>query len=90
MTVEVLQNGTWVEVEGLALSEALADLEYFQTIELTFDEIAGQAIRLIGPAGGQRPFTSLTELEAFGTVPEPATCTILCSAGLLLLRKRKR
>ena len=90
MTVEVLQDGTWVEVEGLALSEALADLEYFQTIELTFDEIAGQAIRLIGPAGGQRPFTSLTELEAFGTVPEPATCTILCSAGLLLLRKRKR
>jgi hypothetical protein len=62
----VEQDGSWVAVTNLALSEALVDREYFQTIELTFDEIEGQAIRVFGSAGGQRPFTSLTELEVFG------------------------
>ncbi len=66
LTVEVQQEGLWVAVTNLVLSEALADLEYFQSIELTFDGIEGDAIRVVGSAGGQKPFTSMTELEAFG------------------------
>ena len=68
LTVEVQQDGAWVGVANLALSEALVNLEYFQTIELTFDEIEGQSIRVVGSAGGQRPYTSLTEIEAYGVV----------------------
>jgi len=89
LTVEVEQDGSWVAVTNLALSEALVDREYFQTLELTFDGIEGQAIRVFGSAGGQRPYTSLTEIEAFGVVPEPTTCTLLCSLGLVLFRRRR-
>ena len=89
LTVEVEQDGVWVAVTNLALSEALVDLEYFQTIELTFDEIEGQAIRVIGSAGGLTPHTSFTEIETFGAVPEPATCALLGSLGLVLLRRRR-
>jgi len=91
LTVEVEQDGAWVDVTNLVLSEALVDREYFQTLELTFDGIKGQAIRVFGSAGGQRPYTSLTEIEAFGVVPEPTTFTLLCSLGLVLvlfLRRR--
>ncbi|MBT3202574.1 MAG: hypothetical protein HN350_21960, partial [Phycisphaerales bacterium] len=68
LTVEVDQNGVWAPVANLVLSEALADIEFFQTIELTFDRIEGQGIRVLGSAGGQKPFTTMTELEAFGEI----------------------
>jgi len=90
LIVEVLQGDTWVVVSNLVLSEALVDLEYFQTIELTFDDIEGQGIRLIGSAGGLRPFTSLTEFEAYGEVPEPATLLLLLLGAALLLIRRRR
>jgi len=32
----------------------------------------------------------LTEIEAFGVVPEPTTCTLLCSLGLVLLLFHRR
>jgi len=92
LTVEVEVDDSWVAVTNLALSEALVDREYFQTIELTFDEIEGHAIRVFGSAGGSSPFTSFTELEAFGVVPEPATLALLGLGlgGLGLIRRRKR
>ncbi len=68
LSVEVLHDANWIGVTNLALSEALDPYVYFQSIELTFDPLSGQAIRVLGPAGGQRPFTTLRELEAFGTI----------------------
>jgi hypothetical protein len=89
LTVEVLQGENWVEVSNLGLSESLEALVYFQSIELTFDKIEGDAIRIIGNAGGSQAFTSLTELEAFGVIPEPATMSLLALGGIAMLRRRR-
>lgn len=86
LIVEVFRNGGWVEVEGLSLSEALDPYAYFQSIELSFDPITGEAIRVVGTAGGQRPYTSLTEIVV---VPEPATVSLLVFGGFALLRRRR-
>ncbi len=86
LIVEVLHDGEWVEVDGLSLSEALDPYAYFQSIELSFAPITGEAIRVVGTSGGQRPYTSLTELVA---VPEPATVTLLVFGGCVLLRRRR-
>jgi len=90
LVVEVLQDGVWVEASNLAFSEAFEALKFFQSIELTFDGIQGEAIRVVGSAGGTIPYTSFTEIEAFGVVPEPTTL-ILCAAGaaMTLLRRRR-
>ena len=86
LIVEVFQNGEWVEVNGLSLSEPLDPYTYFQTIELSFDPITGEAIRVVGTAGGQRPYTSLTEIVV---LPEPATVAMLAFGGCLLLGRRR-
>jgi len=70
LIVEVFRNGDWVEVDGLSLSEALDPYAYFQSIELSFAPITGEAIRMVGTAGGQQPYTSLTEFVAMS---EPVT-----------------
>ncbi len=90
LTVEVLQGADWVEVGNLALSEALDPLHYFQEIGLTFDAISGTAIRLRGDAGGTRPATTIVELEAYGTVPEPATMSLLALGAMAIAGRRKR
>jgi len=86
LIVEVFRNGEWVEVNGLSLSEPLDPYTYFQTIELSFDPITGEAIRVVGTAGGQRPYTSLTEIVV---LPEPATVALLAFGGCLLLGRRR-
>ncbi len=65
LAVEVFAGGQWTEVRNLSLSESLDTFVYFQSIELTFDPINGEAIRVTGPAGGVKPYTSLSELEVF-------------------------
>lgn len=89
LVVEVFQDGQWVEVTNLALSEALENLKYFQTIELTFDWIEGEAIRVRGTPGGVYAYTSFTEIEVYGAVPEPASA-ILCAIGGILATPRRR
>ncbi len=63
--VEVGNEGVFTEVANLRSSEALDNFEYFQIIELTFDQIVGDAIRIRGDAGGTCEFTSIVELEAY-------------------------
>jgi hypothetical protein len=91
LTVEVEQDGVWVAVTNLTLSEALLDLEYFQTIELTFDPIAGSAVRIRGNAGGSQPFTTIVELEAYGAMGVAGDCNedgIVDAADYIALKRR--
>ena len=69
LTVEVGDDGVFTEVTGLALSEPLSAFDYYQHIALTFDAATGDAVRIRGSAGGTWEFTSIVELEAFGTIP---------------------
>src|SRR5690606_8004817 len=70
--VLVRQDGVFVPVTSLTLSEELDPMLFYQQIELMFDPILGDAIRLIGTAGGTDQFTTIVELEPRGVVPEPA------------------
>ncbi|MDY7009795.1 MAG: ADP-ribosylglycohydrolase family protein [Planctomycetota bacterium] len=89
LIVEVGDDGAFIEVSDLHMSEALDKFEYFQIIELTFDQVVGDAIRIRGDAGGTGQFTSIVELEAY--VPEPATVVLLAFGGwVLLLMRRNR
>ena len=53
----------------LAMSEPLDTYTYFQHVTLSFDAVTGDAVRIRGTAGGTEEFTSIVELEAFGTIP---------------------
>jgi hypothetical protein len=88
--VEVLQDGQWVQVDSLQMDQELNPLEFFQTIELSFEAIEGSAIRLVGQAGGLRPYTSATEIEVYGVVPEPSALLLLVSASIGLLPRRAK
>ena len=72
------------------LTEALDPLLYFQEIGLSFDAISGTAIRLRGDAGGTTPGTTIVELEAFGSIPEPATMSVLTLGALALIKRRRK
>ena len=66
LTVEVGDDGVFTEVANLQMDEELDPYAYFQEIELSFDAIAGDAIRIVGDAGGTHYFTSISELEVHG------------------------
>lgn len=89
LEVLVRQDGIYVPVTSLSLSEELDPMLFFQQIELMFDPIVGDAIRLVGQAGGNNQFTTILELEPRGVIPEPAGLTVLALAGLLLGRRRR-
>ncbi len=90
LDVEVLQDDQWVQVDSLQLDQQLDPLEFFQSIELSFEAIEGSAIRLVGQAGGLRPYTSATEIEVYGVVPEPSALLLLTTASIGLLRRRAK
>lgn len=69
LLVEVSDDGPFVPVTGLTLSEPLDVYKLYQVITLTFDPIEGNAIRIRGTAGGTDQFTICVELEAYGYVP---------------------
>jgi hypothetical protein len=67
LRVEVRQGGVFRPVSGLTFSEPLDPFKFYQTIELSFAPTLGDAVRIIGSAGGQWQFTSICELEAYGS-----------------------
>ena len=66
LTVEVGSGGVFTEVSNLHLSEALDPYKLFQAITLSFQPMAGDAIRIRGDAGGAYQYTTILELEAYG------------------------
>jgi hypothetical protein len=66
LTVQVRQDGAWVEVPGLRVTPpytARNDGRGFETYTLDFDPVTGEAIRLYGVPGGSADFVSVAELE---------------------------
>ncbi|MBN2447140.1 MAG: hypothetical protein JXO22_10455, partial [Phycisphaerae bacterium] len=69
--VEVCRDGDWTSVDDLMLSEPLDRDLFYQVIELTFDSVAGDGIRIRGTAGGTHAYTSIVELVAEGAMLLP-------------------
>jgi hypothetical protein len=67
LVVEVRTAGDWVAAANLLLSEPLDPYEYFQIIDLTFDPLHGNAIRIRGDAGGTAEYTSIVEIVVTGS-----------------------
>jgi glucose/arabinose dehydrogenase len=67
LTVQVRQAGSWVTVSNLVSSPAYPrnNGASFETFNLTFTPISGDAIRIYGAPGGSADFISVAELEVF-------------------------
>ena len=87
--VEVGSGGVFTLARVTYASEPLDPYAYFQRIELRFDPIAGDAIRIRGRAGGTDEFTTCVELETYGHLPEPATLALLATGAALLAARRR-
>jgi len=88
LTVQVLQNGQYIEPNDVQMSAALDRLQMYQIITFTFAPTIGDAVRIIGTAGGSKRFTTILELEAQGqlaadtlTEPVPADTEIPLTDG---------
>jgi hypothetical protein len=66
LTVEVHTPQGWTAAQGLQLSEPLDPFAYYQVIGMTFQPILGEAIRILGQAGGTNHCTTIVELEVSG------------------------
>ena len=67
-TIQVRQNGNWVNVTNLNITPAYPpnDGVSYETYTLTFDAITGDGIRIDGAPGGSAYFISVGELEVYG------------------------
>lgn len=68
LMVEVRQGGTWRRATVLSQSEMLQQRIAFQRIEFVVLPAVCDGVRIRGPAGGTRHFTTIMELEAFGSI----------------------
>jgi hypothetical protein len=69
LTVQVRQGGVWTNVTGFVSTPPYpaANNGVFEEIYvLTFDDTAGDGIRLYGAPGGSNDFISVAELEVYG------------------------
>jgi hypothetical protein len=68
LLVEVRQGGEWRPARPLSQSELLLQRVAFQRIEFVLKPVLCDGVRIRGPAGGTRHFTTIMELEAFGRI----------------------
>lgn len=66
LTVQIFQNGEYVEAADLRTSPPLDRFQMYQTITFEFAPTIGEAIRIIGTPGGSKHFTTILELEIEG------------------------
>jgi hypothetical protein len=67
--VEVRRDGAWLDVANLTITPAYArgeDGSHFESYQLDFDAITGDAIRIIGAPGGLNRYFSVGELRVMG------------------------
>ncbi|MEM7436219.1 MAG: DUF4215 domain-containing protein, partial [Myxococcota bacterium] len=76
LTVQVRQDGVWNEVSGLTTTPSYPGNNgvNFETFELTFLPIVGDAIRIYGDPGGAADFISIGELEVYEASGTGSTC----------------
>ena len=75
LVVQIRLGSTWVDAPDLIVSPAYPGNGHgpsYQTFQLDFTPIAGDAIRVFGAPGGSANFASVAELQVFG-VPFPVT-----------------
>jgi cysteine-rich repeat protein len=103
VTVQVRQDGSWIEAPGVTITPAYAvnDGIHFNTYVLDFDPVVGDAIRIYGAPGGSKYFISIGELEVY-SAPITGGCSVgngtapidpvilLGVLGLALVRRRRR
>jgi hypothetical protein len=70
LTVQVLQDGRYVEPADLEISPPLDRFQMYQAITFRFAPTVGQAIRIVGTPGGSQRFTTILELEVEGGLLE--------------------
>ena len=68
LTLEILRDGRFIEPANLEMSPALDRFKMYQTITFTFSPTVGDAIRIIGTAGGTRNYTTIMELAVTGDI----------------------
>ena len=80
LNVQVRQSGTWVNVANLTSTPTYPpnDGISYETYTLTFSQISGDAIRIVGAPGGSSYFISVGELLVYGTAA-PAPVPTLAS-----------
>ena len=66
LTVEIRRDGKFFEPVNLQMSPALDRYKMYQVINFSFAPAIGDAIRVIGTAGGTQSYTTIMELEAEG------------------------
>ena len=66
LIIEVHTQAGWLAATGLTFSEPLDPFKYYQVVELGFDPIVGDEVRIRGEAGGTIGCTTIVELEAQG------------------------
>ena len=86
LTVQYTMDGTsWVEAGGVAISPAYDFSEGavrtpYTKYETSFTGCLVTAVRIYGQPGGPADYTSIAELEAYGTKP-PVVCARLLPSG---------
>jgi hypothetical protein len=80
LTVHVRRNGTWNAVSSLAVTPAYPGTNNgrsYETYELRFAPVTGDAIRIWGRPGGKDAFISVGELQVYGAQATPVpTATV--------------
>ncbi len=81
--VQVRQNGTWVNVQNLSVSPTYPGNNQvnYETFNLTFTPITGDAVRIDGQPGGSAYFISVGELQVFGPSSAAATPPFVSSVS---------
>ncbi len=72
LTVQVLNDGVWSDVPSLSVAPTYSGENglSFETFELRFQPLTGDAIRLYGTLGGGATFISVGELRVYEDAPD--------------------
>ncbi len=77
LAVQIRRDGQYREPAGLTVSEDLDRFRMYQAITFRFAPTIGDAIRIVGTAGGSKRFTTILELEVEGDLCEDPNATTI-------------